>query len=95
MIVIVTLTQRQPTRLVREKLNTGSYTNLRTISMESERLEPLLSGNPFTLVVSTFHPGSYYTGDAANASAENDLNFTLSCYCDDMDGFQVEEIPYD
>ena len=85
---------KRATRQIREVISTGSYTNLRSVTMENERLEPSRSGEPYTLVCTTFHPGSFYS-DEENSSADNDTGFKLTCYCDDKEGFKIEPLDYD
>lgn len=78
---------RRATRGIREVMSSGSFTNLRTVTMESERLEPSSSGKPYTLVLSTFAPGPFYD----DGDVKNERGWVLSVYCDDPepDSFEV------
>jgi len=78
-------------RNIRKKLDTGSYSNLRTVTMEADRLEPNADGTPYTLCATTFGPGPFYKESTGDADPMNEGGFTMSVFCDDGD-FQFEEL---
>jgi hypothetical protein len=80
---------KRATRNIREVITTGSFSNIRAVTLETERLEPSTrnSGKPYTLVVSTFYPGPQYN----NGDAKNERKFALNCYCDDQ-AFDIQEL---
>lgn len=80
---------KRVTRNCGKVLDTGTFTNLRTRTMQSERLEPTASGKPYTLLPCTFDPGSHYGG-----SSQNDSPFTITVYSDDTTpgSFRIEEL---